>query len=78
MASWEMYVELITRVAVQEPMEYSLMRETLTSLHTLFDRTRIILRAHGPTVAISKSGGIICFDTLSVTILNTRAPEGGR
>jgi len=45
-----MYVELVTRVAVQEPMEYSLMRETLTSLHTLFDRTRIILRAHGPTV----------------------------
>ena len=69
-ASWEMYIELITRAAVQEPLEYSLMREVLTSLHTLFDRTRLILRTYGPTVAIPKGGGIICFGILSVSILN--------
>src|SRR5207244_862732 len=51
-AAWEMYVELITRIAVQELRESEgLLREALSSLYTLFGTTRQILRDHGPEVA---------------------------
>ena len=51
-AAWEMYVELITRVGVVKlgPDE-GLVREALSSLYSLFDTTREILRCHGPAVA---------------------------
>ena len=43
-AAWEMYVELATRISVVK-MEYDegLLREALSSLHTLFNTTRTIL-----------------------------------
>jgi hypothetical protein len=71
-AAWEMYVELITRISVVElkPNE-GLMREALSSLYTLFETTRRILRTYGPAVAQPKSDGNISFGYLSVTILNT-------
>ena len=71
-AAWEMYVELITRISVVElqPNE-GLMREALSSLYTLFETTRRILRTYGPTVAQPKSDGNISFGYLAVTILNT-------
>jgi hypothetical protein len=51
-AAWEMYVELITRISVAELRpEEGLLRETLSSLHSLFGTTREILRKHGPAVA---------------------------
>ena len=70
-AAWEMYVELVTRVAVVPlgPEEGSL-REALTSLHTLFESTRRILREHGPQVARRKEGGDISFGQIAVRILN--------
>lgn len=51
LASWDLYVELITRIAVAplQPSE-GLMREALTSLHSLFGSTRDVLRRHGPEV----------------------------
>jgi hypothetical protein len=71
-AAWEMYVELITRIAVAElqPGE-GLLREALSSLYTLFDTTRKILREHGPSVAQPKGEDNLSFGYLAVAILNT-------
>lgn len=70
-AAWELYVELVTRVAVVElgPNE-GLLREVLSSLHELFEITRAILRKYGPDVAKTKSGGDYSFGSLAVTVLN--------
>jgi hypothetical protein len=70
-AAWEMYVELITRVAVVElrPGE-GLLSEALTSLYALFDITRGILRKYGPQVAKPKGEGQLSFGYLSVAVLN--------
>ena len=55
LAAWELYVELITRVAVVPlPAGEGLLREALTSLYTLFAATRDILRRHGPGIAEPK------------------------
>lgn len=71
-AAWEMYVELITRISVVElrPDE-GLLREALSSLYTLFNTTRQILREHGPSVARPKSKSDLSFGYLAVAILNT-------
>ena len=51
-AAWTLYVELITRAAVQ-PLdeEEGLLREVLNSLYTIFKLTRDVLRDAGPGVA---------------------------
>ena len=71
-AAWELYVELITRIAVQElkPSE-GLLREALTSLYKLFGETRSILKAYGPNVALPKGDGKWSFGSIAVTVLNT-------
>jgi hypothetical protein len=71
-AAWEMYVELVTRIAVVElgPRE-GLLREALSSLYSLFDVTRKILRSYGPGVAQPKGEDNLSFGYLSVAILNT-------
>lgn len=60
-AAWELYIELVTRIAVQslEP-NVGLVREALNSLYSLFGSTREILRKAGPKVGASKRsvGGI--------------------
>lgn len=60
-AAWELYIELVTRVAVQ-PLEadQGSLREALDSLYQLFPRTRDILKQAGPDVgaAIDSVGGI--------------------
>ncbi len=60
-AAWELYVELVTRVAVQtlNPQEGS-VREAMNSLYSLFGSTREILRKAGPDVGASHDsvGGI--------------------
>ena len=70
-AAWEMYVELITRISVAElkPGE-GLLREALSSLYTLFDTTRKILRKYGPSVAQPKGKDNLSFGYLAVAILN--------
>jgi hypothetical protein len=60
-AAWELYVELVTRIAVQSlDPNVGLIREALNSLYSLFSSTREILRKAGPKVGASKSsvGGI--------------------
>jgi len=71
-AAWEMYVELITRISVVElkPGE-GLLREALSSLYTIFDTTRNILRKYGPSVAQPKGKDKLSFGYLAVAILNT-------
>lgn len=60
-AAWELYIELVTRVAVQSlnPQE-GLVREAMNSLYSLFGSTREILRKAGPKVGASHDsvGGI--------------------
>jgi hypothetical protein len=70
-AAWELYVELVTRIAVAElqPHEGSL-REALSSLYSLFGTTRTILRTYGPGIAQPKGKDNISFGYLAVTILN--------
>lgn len=60
-AAWRLYVELVTRIAVQDlPEESGLLREALASLYTLFGTTREILKAAGPQVGarIPSVGGL--------------------
>jgi hypothetical protein len=71
LAAWELYVELMTRVAVM-PLSTGdgLLREALTSLYSLFATSRDILRRHGPTVAEPKPNGQYNFGYLAIAILN--------
>jgi len=60
-AAWELYIELVTRIAVQSlTIQEGLMQEALNSLYTLFGSTREILRKAGPDVGASREsvGGI--------------------
>lgn len=70
-AAWEMYIELITRVGVIElaPGE-GLVREALTSLYSMFDTTRDILRRYGPSIAQPAPGSSVSFGHLAVSVLN--------
>lgn len=70
-AAWEMYVELITRVTVAElgPDE-GLLREALTSYHSLFATTREILKTGGPALARPTAYEHVSFGHISILILN--------
>jgi hypothetical protein len=70
-AAWEMYVELITRVSVEElSPDGGLLREALSSLYSLFATTREILRRHGPGIARPKEGRDLSFGLIAITVLN--------
>lgn len=59
--AWSLYVELVTRVAVQPSgIGQGSARESLNSLYQLFPTTREILKAAGPDVGASRTsvGGI--------------------
>ena len=71
-AAWNLYVELITRIAVVElPSGSGLMREALTSLYQLFGATRKILVDAGPEVSRPKEPGFFSFAQIALVILNT-------
>jgi hypothetical protein len=60
-AAWSLYVELVTRIAVQSlSSDQGLLREALNSLYTLFGTTREVLKSSGPKVGASRHsvGGI--------------------
>jgi hypothetical protein len=60
-AAWELYIELVSRVAVQSlSAEQGTVREAMNSLYSLFGSTREILRKAGPKVGASHEsvGGI--------------------
>lgn len=70
-AAWELYVELITRIAIV-PLDpgVGLLREALSSLYSLFGSTREVLRRHGPAVAQPEIDGGRSFGELAVLVLN--------
>ncbi len=70
-AAWELYVELITRIAVVKlkPNE-GMLREALNSLQSLFPTTREILRKHGFKIASAKKKNGISLGFIAVAILN--------
>lgn len=71
-AAWELYVELITRIAVEElKPDEGLLREALSSLYSIFLETRKILRTYGPTVARPKGKGNFSLGFLAVSVLNS-------
>jgi len=60
-AAWSLYVELVTRIAVQSlEIDEGLLREALNSLYSLFGTTRQVLKDAGPDVGASHNsvGGI--------------------
>ena len=60
-AAWSLYIELVTRIAVQElTVDEGSIREALSSLYSLFGSTREILKAAGPNIGSGKNsvGGI--------------------
>jgi hypothetical protein len=65
-AAWDMYVELVTRSSVVELRP----GEALSSLYSLFDTTRRILREYGPATARPKGRDNISFGYLAIAILN--------
>lgn len=68
-AAWSLFIELVTRISIQ-PLEsgkdQGLVREALSSLHSLFATTRETLKSAGPDIGASYNsvGGI------AITVLN--------
>ena len=70
-AAWELLVELSTRTSMVELADKEgSTREALSSLYKLFDTTRGILRAKGPTVARNHGDGNLSFAVIAVRVLN--------
>lgn len=70
-AAWELYVEMVTRAPLGDiALSDGSVRETLTSLYSLFESARAILRRHGPGVARPKRGKTLSFGYLAVSMLN--------
>ena len=66
-AAWSLYVELMTRIAIQ-PLhsEDGILREALSSLYAIFAETRTILKEAGPEVA----DGPDSFGPIAIRVLN--------
>ncbi len=70
-AAWELYIELVTRVSIAGlPENQGLLRESLTSLYSIFTITRDILRRYGPAIARPNNGSEISFGALAIQIVN--------
>jgi len=70
-AAWELYVELVTRIAVVPlAANEGLLREALSSLYALFAITRDVLRRHGPQVALPTRDSDYSLGQIAVAVLN--------
>ncbi len=70
-AAWELYVEMVTRAPLGSvSREDGSARETLTSIYSLFDTTRNILKRYGPSIARPKNKRELSFGYLAVSMLN--------
>lgn len=70
-AAWELYLQLVTRVSVEElAADEGFLREALSSFYTFFGTTRDILHRHGPQIAPPVPPGHVSFAVLAVTVLN--------
>jgi hypothetical protein len=71
-ATWDLYVEIITRISIVEiKPDEGVLKEALSSLYSLFETTRDILKKYGASVAQTKGESSISFGYLAVAILNT-------
>ena len=62
-AAWELYIEMLTRIATQPlPTEAGDEKTALDSVYSLFGITRQILKRHGP--------GTIEFSKVAIPVLN--------
>ena len=70
-AAWELYVEMVTRTPLGSiSLQEGSARETLTSIYSLFETTRGVLRNYGPGVARPKKGKDLSLGYLAVSMLN--------
>ncbi len=70
-AAWEIYVELVTRITVQELKEdEGLLREALSSFYSLFQTTRDILKKYGPSIADTGNKSDTTLGHVAVGVLN--------
>jgi hypothetical protein len=71
-AAWDLYVEIITRISIVELQpDEGFLKEALSSLYSIFETTRDILKKYGASVARAKGESYISFGYLAVAILNT-------
>ena len=69
-AAWSLYVELATRIStVPLDRDHGLLREALSSLYSIFETIRTLLKAGGPALARSKKGSL-SFAILAVVVMN--------
>ena len=62
-AAWDLYIELLTRIATQPlPREHGDEQAALDSVHKLFELTRDILHKHGPGCGV--------FAKVAIPVLN--------
>lgn len=70
-AAWELYVGMVTRTPLGDlPSHEGSPREAMSSIYSLFDTTRSILRQYGPSVARPKKESELSFGYLAVSMLN--------
>ena len=70
-AAWELYVEMVTRTPLGSvSLDEGSAREALTSIYSLFETTRGILKEYGPGIAIPKRGRELSLGYLAVSMLN--------
>jgi hypothetical protein len=70
-AAWELYIELVTRIAVEHLADdEGLMREAYSSLYALFAETRAILKRAGPDVAVPAGKGKLSLAIVAIAVLN--------
>jgi hypothetical protein len=70
-AAWELYVELVTRVAVERLSDDDgLIREAYASLYSLFGETRAILKRSGPDIAVPAGKSELSFAHVAIAVLN--------
>ena len=70
-AAWELYVEIVTRTPVgRVSSQEGSAGDALTSVYSLFETTRGVLRRHGPSVARPKGKKSLSFGYLAVSMLN--------
>lgn len=69
LAAWEIYLEMMTRISTVSYKDGSI-RESLTSLHTLFTSMRSTLKKHGPGVARRNYGSTFTLADFVVHIMN--------
>lgn len=66
-AAWSLYVELVTRIAVQPlELDQGLVREAMNSLYSLFGTTCEVLKAAGPDVGAARDS----VGAIAIAVLN--------